>query len=167
MRETEEFIFFWKTRDIYSQWHSSVFHENDIKFICAEQYMMYRKALYFHDDVQIHNILGTSNPKLIKKYGRTVKGYVDHIWNGIRQCIVYQGNYLKFSQNPELLKQLLATSPKILVEASPHDMIWGIGYDQDHPAVTDISLWKGQNLLGYTITQLRNDLLCHVHTINE
>lgn len=42
------------------------------------------------------------------------------------------GNYLKFSQNPELREILLSTGSKMIVEASPSDKIWGIGFDAEH-----------------------------------
>ncbi|WP_219999767.1 NADAR domain-containing protein [Gilliamella apicola] len=35
----------------------------------------------------------------------------------------YQGNFAKFNQNEHLKKILLSTGNKILVEASPHDII--------------------------------------------
>ena len=40
----EKFVFFWKSHDIYSQWHHSVFTVNGRKFFNAEQYMMFKKA---------------------------------------------------------------------------------------------------------------------------
>ena len=40
----EKFIFFWKSKSPFSQWHEAVFVLDDVKFNCAEQYMMYRKA---------------------------------------------------------------------------------------------------------------------------
>jgi len=39
--------------------------------------------------------------------------------------IVTKGNFLKFSQNPELNEFLFSFDNKIIVEASPYDKIWG------------------------------------------
>ena len=40
----EKYEYFWRKHCVYSQWHYSVFYDADIKFTCAEQYMMYQKA---------------------------------------------------------------------------------------------------------------------------
>jgi ribA/ribD-fused uncharacterized protein len=61
--------------------------------------------------------------------------------------------------NPELEKELLSTNPYILVECSPWDKIWGNGIDlMDVDAWSDVSKWKGQNLLGEVLMEVRNDL---------
>ena len=53
---------------------------------------------------------------------------------------------------------LLNTKDRIIVEASPVDSIWGIGMAADNPNVTNPELWKGYNLLGYALMEVR-DLL--------
>lgn len=49
---------------------------------------------------------------------------------------------------------LMATGEKIIAEASPRDAVWGIGMAEDHPNVTDQSVW-GQNLLGKALMKVR------------
>ncbi|WP_374729478.1 NADAR domain-containing protein [Caballeronia calidae] len=53
---------------------------------------------------------------------------------------------------------LLATAPTELVEASPHDVIWGAGLGEHHPDITDKSKWRGQNLLGQALMKVRDTL---------
>ena len=53
---------------------------------------------------------------------------------------------------------LLATENKILVEASPLDTIWGIGYAKDSPAATDPKAWRGLNLLGFALMEVRDEI---------
>lgn len=62
----------------------------------------------------------------------------------------------KFSQNEELKNHLFSTFPKTLVEASPMDRIWGIGLSKDDRRALNKETWKGQNLLGYILTRLRD-----------
>ena len=69
-------------------------------------------------------------------------------------------NLEKYRQNADLRKKLLDPKfdGKTFVEASPYDRIWGVGLDQDNPAIDDERNWKGRNLLGQAITEARNML---------
>jgi len=99
-----------------------------------------------------------TNPSEHKKLGRLVKNYDQKVWDGHKRKIVYNGNWLKFTQNPKLLAQLLETDDKILVEASPYDPIWGIGLDENAIGIEDSNNWQGENLLGYIITDVRDNI---------
>jgi len=57
------------------------------------------------------------------------------------------------------LDKLLETKGTTIVEASPYDTIWGIGMAEDHPDVMDEAKWKGENLLGKALTELRDELI--------
>lgn len=153
MDNSQKYHFFW--RGPLSQWRVSHFKEGDIMFCCAEQYMMYKKALLFNDAETANEILNTSSPKEHQLLGRQVKNFNQDIWNQHAREIVYQGNLLKFKQNPNLLDELLATGDKILVEASPIDRIWGIGLDEDTALKTPDTEWKGSNWLGKVLTRVK------------
>ena len=71
---------------------------------------------------------------------------------------MYEGCYAKFSQNPDMKEQLLATGDTIMVEASPMDKIWGIGRKASDPLARKIAQWKGLNLLGRVLMQVRETL---------
>ena len=94
----------------------------------------------------------------IKKLGRLVKNYNDEVWIEKRFHIVVEGNLAKFSQNEDLRNFLLNTDDKILVEASPKDTIWGIGFDEFAPEAMNPSLWNGENLLGFALMEVRDKL---------
>ena len=55
------------------------------------------------------------------------------------------------------MQQLLATKG-LLVEASPYDRVWGIGYSQADARCIPSSEW-GRNLLGVILTDIRDDVL--------
>lgn len=151
-----DFVFFWQ--GVFSQWYPSTFIIEGAKYNRAEQFMMAMKAATFQDDFCLRKILESNNPSEQKKYGRMVRNYNDEQWTKVRYNFVVQGNYAKFSQNQDLKKILLDTGNKILVEASPYDKIWGIGMDEKNPDRFDISKWKGQNLLGKALMEVRGRL---------
>lgn len=87
-----------------------------------------------------------------------VSGYDDHIWNGMRQIIVYEGLLAKFSQNKGLKENLLDTGDSVLAECAVKDCIWGIGLSMNDPRRLDQKQWKGQNLLGYSLMLVRDNV---------
>lgn len=110
-----------------SNWYPSTFTHNGITFSSMEQYMMYRKALSFGDEKVATQILATDNAAEIKALGRLVSGYDESLWNGIRQIVVYEGLFAKFTQNPDLRERLKDTGNAFLAECAVNDRIWGIG----------------------------------------
>lgn len=95
--------------------------------------MMAEKARIFGDEEIRQQILAEYSQLAMKKLGRKVRNYDDVTWKEKRFDVVVKGNIAKFSQNEKLLKFLLSTSNKILVEASPKDTVWGIGLDESSP----------------------------------
>ena len=55
-------------------------------------------------------------------------------------------------------EMLLATGKRIIVEAAPTDRIWGIGLAEDDRRALDRSEWRGQNLLGFALTRVRDEI---------
>lgn len=67
-----------------------------------------------------------------------------------------EGNWHKFLHSEdaaELKRQLLATGDKLLVEASPYDRIWGVGFGAAN-ADQNRANW-GLNLLGKALMRVR------------
>lgn len=153
--EEPEYLFFYGGQ--LSQWYQSKMFDpiTGLFFNCAEQFMMYHKAYLFNDESCMNAILSAEDPKNQKAIGREVKNYNEDAWNEINQDVVTYGNLLKFQQNPELLKFILDTRGKYLVEASPYDAKWGIGLAAGDPRIEDQSIW-GSNLLGKCIMSARD-----------
>lgn len=141
-----------------SNWFLSDFTVDGVKFSSMEQYMMYKKAQTFQDTKAAAEVLKTSDVGKIKMLGRSVRNYDDVIWNGVRQVIVYRGLLAKFSQNGELRKRLCDTAPAVLAECAVQDRIWGIGLSMRDERRLRISEWRGQNLLGFTLMLVRDEL---------
>lgn len=141
-----------------SNWYPSHFSVDDNKFTSMEQYMMYKKALTFNDEKIANEILSITDAAEIKRLGRMVSGYNDGIWNGLRQIIIYEGLIEKFIQNDTLREKLLETQDAILAECAVKDCIWGIGLSMTDDNRFEMSKWRGQNLLGYSLMMVREKI---------
>lgn len=64
----------------------------------------------------------------------------------------------QFSQNKNLREHLLSTKDAILAEASPSDRKWGIGLPANNPLALCPDNWRGQNLLGQVLMEVRDEL---------
>jgi ribA/ribD-fused uncharacterized protein len=162
-----EYLFFWGhqpskdgsiIKTCMSQWWLSNFEEDGIIYKTAEHYMMAGKAKLFDDMDIFERILSKDSPKDVKDLGRQIKNFDVAIWDEQKYNIVKRGNYLKFSQNQNLTHFLIQTKNKILVEASPVDPIWGIGLADDHANAKNPKEWRGQNLLGFALMEVRDEL---------
>ena len=138
-----------------SNWYPSVFETSGYRFSSMEQYMMWSKAMLFQDGETAEAILKVAAPGAIKALGRSVKNYNETVWNGLRQILVYEGLLEKFRQNCELLPKLLETGDAILAECAMGDRIWGIGLSMRDNRRLSLIEWRGQNLLGFALMQVR------------
>lgn len=162
-----KFLFFWGhqpnkdgkiTKTCFSQWWLSSFKVEKVNYKTAEHWMMAKKAELFNDQEILEKILETDSPAEAKKLGREVRNYDDKIWLENRYQIVKEGNFHKFSQNKALKEFLINTKDRVLVETSPVDPIWGIGMAGDHKDVLNPEKWKGLNLLGFALMEVRDEL---------
>lgn len=165
---SNKFLHFWGhkpsldgsiTQSCFSQWwEGHLFIEDEVEFPTAEHYMMACKAALFNDMEVYARILEAKSPGEAKALGRKVRDFDQAKWNAHRCEIVVQGNLLKFSQHEDLKHFLLNTGKRILVEASPVDAIWGIGLERNHSDANNPENWKGTNLLGFCLMEVRDRL---------
>jgi ribA/ribD-fused uncharacterized protein len=165
--EELKFLYFWGhtnknnssiDKSCFSQWYPSPFTVDGITYKTAEHWMMAHKALLFGDTASFEKITSCESPKEAKNLGRMVIGYDDQVWNENRFEIVKLGNIHKFNQHPALADYLLETGNRILVEASPVDTVWGIGLTATSKDIDNIYAWRGLNLLGFVLMEVRDFL---------
>jgi ribA/ribD-fused uncharacterized protein len=154
----EKFNFFWGGP--FSQWYmGSPFVVNNITYPTAEHYMMWYKDQVFSGGELAEEILACDHPREAKMLGRMVKNFNLKIWEGVAKPGVFVGNMAKFTQDPELLKYLLDTKGTTIVEASPEDVVWGIGLAASDPRAAQRETWRGNNWLGEVIQDVRDTII--------
>jgi len=161
--DNPKYIFFWKPdandiRCCLGQWQPSPFGLDINDFENAEQYMMFGKAELFEDETMGKQILNTPDPGKVKALGRKVMNFDQQVWDKAKYSIVLNGNYYKFTQNEKMRDYLLSTQDHVLAEASPRDKVWGIGLRKDHEKALNPGAWKGQNLLGFALMEVRDEI---------
>lgn len=138
-------------------------------------YMMYQKAVLFNDLAVGEEILAAEHPRQVKALGRKVSNFDDDVWRAHREDIVRRGTVLKFTRAvseeglrrgvsddapliaPLSLRELLlSTGNREIVEASPLDRIWGVGFGAAK-AEANRGRW-GLNLLGKALMSVREEL---------
>lgn len=88
-------------------------------------------------------------PLQSKRLGRRVLMRKD--WEQIKDRVMYDVCYAKFTQDPVLKAKLLATGNRELVEGNTHgDRCWGMTCSN--------GVWIGENRLGKVLMKLRDDL---------
>jgi len=165
--QTARFLFFWGhrpakdgriTKSCFSQWYEAPFQVAEVTYPSAEHYMMAAKAALFGDDQSRERILAATTPGAAKALGRKVVGFEEEVWAQERMRIVVDANLGKFGQDAHLSDFLLNTGDQVLVEASPVDRVWGIGLAADDPDANHPARWRGLNLLGFALMEVRDVL---------
>lgn len=161
------FLFFWGhqpsqdgiiTKSCFSQWWVHPFEVDGRMYPTAEHWMMASKAKLFGDYDTLEKILASDTPAQVKEQGRLVQHFDPAVWDQHKYDIVMEGNYHKFTQHAVLKGFLLSTGDKVLVEASPVDPVWGIGMSSDHPDAGNPAKWRGENLLGFALMEVRDKI---------
>lgn len=143
----------------FSNWYPAEFDYAGMHYVNSEQYMMYQKVMMFGRKDLAKQIMSTPDPARAKKIaGQHFPEFDSGIWEKTCYTIVKRGVRAKFGQNPYILEILLGTGNELLAECSPYDKKWGIGIDIGDPARLACSRWKGKNLLGRALMEVREDL---------
>ena len=134
-----------------------------LRFFCTEQAFMWAKAMHFGDTRTAEAILLVENdPMRCKHLGRLVENFDETEWDRVRYSYMKEVNIEKYRQDADLLTKLLDPEfdGKKFVEASPTDRIWGIGLGLGTPKciLDNENMWRGRNLLGQVVTEVREIL---------
>jgi hypothetical protein len=110
----------------------------------AEHYFQGQK---FAGTEHEHTIRKLASPMIAARKGRSRELPLRLDWESVKDDIMREALYAKFTQHPELHKLLLETGDAVLVEHTRNDCYWGDGGDG-----------SGKNRLGLLLMELREEL---------
>ena len=157
MRITNTHVYFWGYKDIFSNFYKHRVFHNGASVHCSEVAFMMEKALFFNDKKSYDQLVASKKAAEAKDIGRHVTPFDPAAWDAVRYEKMKIALRSKFKA-AGLRKQLLDTGNLVLVEASPPDKVWGVGLAENDPLIENEKNWKGQNLLGKALMDIRAEL---------
>jgi N-glycosidase YbiA len=118
-------------------WPTSEHYFQAQKFIGTEHEELVRQA---------------ASPMIAARMGRSRERPLRTDWESVKDDVMREAIYAKFSQYPELRSMLLETGEAILVEHTKNDCYWGDGGDG-----------CGKNRLGVLLMELREKLRTEIN----
>lgn len=147
----------------FSNHFPCTFTWDNMEFSSVEQYLAFRRATIAKRKDLAQQVRGLQDPVDAKRIMNSLKSSdAEPQWIERRKDILFSGLMAKFSQNEYLMRYLLASGQRKLGEASL-DKDWGIGMSLTDRLVLDPTKWVGDNLLGVTLMEVREELNSWTH----
>ena len=140
-----------------SNWYRCDVHYKDHTFGSVEQGYQWSKATFANDVTAASKLLYTTDPREAKDLGMNVKGLKHEAWNTKKDIIMRELVNTKFTDNLDLKNELLGTGDLKLAEAGL-DNHFAIGLSLHSNDIFDCVKWKGKNLLGKILCDVRSQL---------
>ncbi len=143
-------IYFYSTREqpygCFSNFSPHGFELEGLWWPTSEHYFQAQK-LVTTDQPWFESIQQAKRPKDAAKMGRDRSHPLRVDWEEVKEGVMYQGVFQKFTAHAQLREILLGTGEEEIVENSPTDYYWGCGKDG-----------TGKNRLGEILMQVREKL---------
>ena len=153
-REGDNHIGFFGELNPFSNFHTAIFTVDRITFHSSEQFIQYQKAKLFNDDNIMRKTLCSKTALECKQWSKEITNYDPDTWKEQAEKLCEPGIKAKFEQNPTILKLLVSTGEKGLVECA-YDRLWGNGIPLQDENCLDNDKWSGDNLLGTILMRVR------------
>ncbi len=154
-KQTDTTTIFFSKHSIMSNFFPCNFTIGDQLYNAAEQYLAHQKALLFGANETAAEILSMTNPADMKKRARHLNGFNTETWSTEAPRILREALHAKFSENADLRAALLATNDTKIGEACASDNLFGIGLSLRDPHAMNSTNWKGKNIQGVVLMEMR------------
>ena len=127
-----------------ANYSSHGFYKNNIYYKTVEHFYQSEKF----EDLDIKNsIINCETPKEASNIGRDRNLKRIDNFKDIKLNVMYEGLYLKFSQNKDIRSKLIETGNKLIREMTVKESYWGIGPNLD-----------GDNHIGHLLAKVREQV---------
>ncbi len=159
-RRLDNLVLFYTKRSVFSNFYPATFVVAGKSYNCAEQFVSCGKALLFDQPELAEDILQTTDPNIQKQKSRSaaLTSFRADVWKKHAPELLKVALHAKFTQNATLKDELLKTGTCDLAEASPTDNLFGIGLSVNNPKSRFKEQWRGDNLQGNTLMDVRAEL---------
>lgn len=141
-----------------SNWYDSEFEFCGNKFVNTQQYLHYCRFSNFGATEYAKGILEVTDREVMVSYSlQKVEGFRKSMWDATKYEILKRGTRAKFEQNHDFLKRLIESDNMILAASSAADVSWANGVATNDPECGNVKYWRGQNLLGKILMELRRE----------
>ena len=125
-------------------------------FITSEAAYLYGKAMFVKQRDLADEIALAPDAYGANRLARGIN--IDQkLWDVKREQVMTEVLTAKFTQIPEMKKELKATGTKTLAEAGTHPY-WSCGITINDPYVMDKAKWKCSNMLGIVLMKIRDSV---------
>ena len=140
--------------------YMSQFVVDNVTFPCVYHYEIYAKARYFEDEESANDIIINIHDRpRIKEMGKHITGYINSVWNIVRENELFDAVYNKYMQNNKILEDLIKTDRSLLVLTNDikndSNCVWGVGDGTETRNYGKPDGWEGLNLKGKLLTHVR------------
>ena len=156
--EGRTMLLFYTGMSMLSNFYNSPIHVATRTYRTAEHFYQTWKAAYFDDRDRWAMILAEPRPGKAKHLARNIKNFDRDAWQIVAPQIMESVLMKKFQQNLEARRKLLDTGDAIIVEASEFDPFWGSGLNIMDDSHSDVTKWRGANVLGQILMKVRERL---------
>lgn len=144
----KEKIIFYNPQEEYGWLANYSYHKINVDDQIYKTVEHYYQSQKFNNHLIKSIIRKSPTPGFSKFIAKILKIIRNPAWDSIKQETMYKGIKSKFIQHNDLLKLLLATDGKEIIENSLNDHYWGIGKSG-----------SGQNIMGKLLMKLRDELI--------
>ena len=154
-KSNEETLGFFGELCLFSNFYPTNFALNGATYHSSEQLIQHQKVLYCNDYEAANKIMLTKSALACKQLSYSINNYDHQGWTNAVNERCCEGLRAKFTQNPSLLRILLSTGDKLLVECSK-DNIWGTGVPLYRWDCLQKRHWNGNGKLSDLLMEIRN-----------
>ena len=142
----------------FSNFYPCKFTLNGQEYHSSEQFIQLKAAEFFDDTVARERIINASDAQECKEIARDINNFNKNTWSAVAEELCEPGITQKFLQNDTLLRYLMETGNKTIVESS-WDEVWGTGKHIGSKDALNRNKWTSVGLQGKILMEIRDKQL--------